>query len=341
MLQRPERRQVLIAVPVNLVGAHDDMASAPGQCLEDPAERHPALDRPDDTDRGCVGQQPGLTVGQHDVGGEGQAGQAGADRHHGRHRADHDLAGVAEQFGARDGAHLGTVHRHHFPASLSRLGEFPHGRLVIRLAAGQVGLHELLPGLVGCRGLGVVPLELLVAAVVRLGGGEVGAVGGLDDAVHHHAVDQQRLRRYGLDQFLRGHHPFDGQVAPLRGHEKQVVEVRVDTGVGGIALGITEIQVHEGGIEGQRGHRDQFLETVFRAGASDPGIDGGVRRLHGLEFIAPERAHVAAQPRADRQERQALRGGLQPAAQHALVHLTGLDGTGGARLGEPRVVERR
>ena len=113
VLQRSERRQVLVAVAVNLVGAHDDMAPAPGQRLEHAAERHPALDRADDADGGCVGQQSGLAVGQQDVGREGQPRQPGPDRDHCRHRADHDLASVAKQFGACDGAHFGTGHGHH------------------------------------------------------------------------------------------------------------------------------------------------------------------------------------------------------------------------------------
>ena len=117
VLQGSECRQVLVAVAVNLVGAHDDVAPAPGQRLEHAPERHPALDRADDADGGGVGQQPGLAVGQQDVGREGQPGQPGPDRHHGRHWADHDLARVAEEFGARDGAHLGTGHGDHLDAS--------------------------------------------------------------------------------------------------------------------------------------------------------------------------------------------------------------------------------
>ena len=117
MLQRSERRQVLVAVTVDLVGAHHHMASAPGQCLEHPPEGHPALDRRGCSDGGGVGDEPRLAVGQQDVGGEGQPSQPGADRHDGGHRADHDLAGVTEQFGTGDCAHLGAGCGHHFCAS--------------------------------------------------------------------------------------------------------------------------------------------------------------------------------------------------------------------------------
>ena len=67
---------------------------------------------------------------------------------------------------------------------------FAHRGLVVGLATGQIGGDELLPRLVGAGGFGVVPLELLVAAVIRFGGGEVRAVGRLDDGVDHHPVDQ-------------------------------------------------------------------------------------------------------------------------------------------------------
>ena len=209
--------------------------------------------------------------------------------------------------------------------------ELAHRGLVVGLAAGQVGGDELLPRLVGARRFGVVALELLVAPVVRFGGGEVGAVGCLDDGVDHHPVDQQRLRRNRFHQLLGRHHPFDREEALLRGHQVQVVEVRVDARVGRVALLVAEIHVHERRVEVQRGHRDEFLVATV----------GGVRGLHGLELVTPERAHIAAQARADRQERKSLRRSLQAASQHAFVHLAGLDRAAGARLGEPRVVERR
>ncbi len=116
----------------------------------------------------------------------------------------------------------------------------------------------------------------------------------------------------------------------MRSHQVQVVEVRVDARVGRIPLLVADIHVHERRIEVQRGHRDEFLVAAV----------GGVRGLHGLELVAPERAHVAAQARADGQERKSLRRSLQAASQHAFVHLARLDRAAGARLGEPRVVKR-
>jgi len=78
---------------------------------------------------------------QQDVGGEGQPRQPGPDRHHRRHRADHDLARVAEQFGARDDAHFGAGHGD----SLGRLlSELPDRGLVVGLAAGKIRRDELL-----------------------------------------------------------------------------------------------------------------------------------------------------------------------------------------------------
>ena len=121
VLHGSECGKVLVAVPVDLIRAHHDMAAAPGQRLEDPPERHPALDRARRADRRGIGQQPGLAVGEDDVGGERQARQPCADRHHGRHRADHDFACVTEQFGARDSTYLCAGHGDHFDASSENL----------------------------------------------------------------------------------------------------------------------------------------------------------------------------------------------------------------------------
>ena len=52
---------------VNLIRAHHDVAPAPGQCLENPTERHPALDGAGGAQRRGVGQQLRFTVGQHDI----------------------------------------------------------------------------------------------------------------------------------------------------------------------------------------------------------------------------------------------------------------------------------
>ena len=68
VLQRPERGDVLIAVSVNLIGAHHHMPPTPGERLEYPAERHPALDGSGRAQRRGVRQQLCLTVGQQDVG---------------------------------------------------------------------------------------------------------------------------------------------------------------------------------------------------------------------------------------------------------------------------------
>jgi len=96
VLQGSECRQVLVAESVDLVGAHDDMPSAPRQRLEYPTERHPSLDGARRTDRRCVGEQLGLTVAEHDVGRERQPGEPCTDRDDGCHRTDHDFACIPE-----------------------------------------------------------------------------------------------------------------------------------------------------------------------------------------------------------------------------------------------------
>ena len=83
--------------------------------------------------------------------------------------------------------------------------------------------------------------------------------------VDHHPVDQQRLRRHRFDQFVGGDDPLHRQEALLGGHQEQIVEVGVDAGVGGIALRVTEIEMHERGIQVQRRHRDERLVSAVRA----------------------------------------------------------------------------
>ena len=117
VLKGSERRQVLVAVPVDLVCAHHHVSAAPRQRLEDATERHPAFDRSCGAERGRIGEEPGLAVGEQDVGGERQACQSRADRHHVGHRADHDLTRVAEQLGTRDGTDLCAGYGDHFIAS--------------------------------------------------------------------------------------------------------------------------------------------------------------------------------------------------------------------------------
>ncbi len=96
VLQRTERRQVLVAVPVDLVGAHHDMTPSPGQRLEDASEGHPSLD-------GALAPIAGVSASNRASpsvsrmsGANVRARQPGADGDDVRHGADHDLTGIAE-----------------------------------------------------------------------------------------------------------------------------------------------------------------------------------------------------------------------------------------------------
>jgi hypothetical protein len=133
--------------------------------------------------------------------------------------------------------------------------------------------------------------------------------------VDHHPIDQQCLWRNGVHQFLGRYHLLDGEQTTVGGHQEQVVEVGIDAGVGGVAVFVSDVEVDEGGVEAQRRHGNKFLVAVCSL----------VRGLHGPQFAVPEVRHRTAQPGPDRQERKPLCGGLQPAAQHALVHLAGHD----------------
>ena len=66
------------------------------------------------------------------------------------------------------------------------------------------------------RGIRVLALESLVAPVVRRALGEVRAVRRLDHAVHHEAVDQQRVQRAFLQEVLGAHQLLAAHEAALR-----------------------------------------------------------------------------------------------------------------------------
>jgi hypothetical protein len=61
----------------------------------------------------------------------------------------HDLAGVAEQFGTGDGADIGAAAEIISHLLVRCSGELADGGLVVGLGAGQVGLHELGPPILG------------------------------------------------------------------------------------------------------------------------------------------------------------------------------------------------
>jgi hypothetical protein len=58
---------------------------------------------------------------------------------------------------------------------------------------------------------------------------------------------------------------FSTDSSASRRHQEQVVEVRIDPGVGGVAALIAEVHVHQRRIEIQRRHGDQFLLAIFGA----------------------------------------------------------------------------
>lgn len=79
----------------------------------------------------------------------------------------------------------------------------------------------------GLGGLGVVALELLVAAVAVAREGEVRPVRCFDDSVDHHAVEQELLQRNLFHELLGLDDLLDGDVATFGGHAVEVVEVGV------------------------------------------------------------------------------------------------------------------
>ena len=159
---------------------------------------------------------------------------------------------------------------------------------------------------------GVLLLERLVARVVGIAGGEVGAVGRLDHAVDEQPADEQRLRRALLGEVLGGHDPLGGQEAPLGGAEEEVVHVRVGAEVLAVAARVGPVHVHEGGVHRQGGHGHQLLAVVER------------RRHHPHAVVVTQ--DVGPEPDPGGQERHPPRGRLEPEEEHALVVGLVLDG---------------
>ena len=88
------------------------------------------------------------------------------------------------------------------------------------------------PAARGRRRVGIGALERLVASVVGLAGGEVGATGRLDDAVHHPAVDAHGLQRHAVGELVGGDDVLAGEVGAVGGRAEDVVEVDVGAEVG-------------------------------------------------------------------------------------------------------------
>ena len=115
LVPRADGGDVLVAVPVDLGGAHHHVPLAVGDHgLQHEPERHPALgDVGGLAERRGAAQDPGLAVGQHQLRVRGVLGQPGAQRGEQAHRAAHDLAVVGEAVRDRDGAVLGPGHVGH------------------------------------------------------------------------------------------------------------------------------------------------------------------------------------------------------------------------------------
>jgi hypothetical protein len=103
--------QVLVAVAVDLAGAHHHVALPVPEQLKHAAVGIPVLDDAvgvGPSDRGRVGGQGGQPVGDRQVGLEGGPRQAAADQRHVADRVAEDLAVAPERFGDGDGAVVGA-----------------------------------------------------------------------------------------------------------------------------------------------------------------------------------------------------------------------------------------
>ncbi len=102
LLKRAEGGEVLVAVAIELIGAHDYVATARSDDVEHLAERHPSFDGALRSDCRGVLENEGFTIGDQQVGFGGEPSQASADGGRRRHRAGHDFACTGEDFSARE-----------------------------------------------------------------------------------------------------------------------------------------------------------------------------------------------------------------------------------------------
>ena len=104
---------VLVAVAVDLGGAHHDVAPTRPDDVEDGPVRDVALDHPGrvgDADRQRVRGKDRHRVGHHHVGCEGRLREATADDRAGADGVDEDVAVAAETLGDGDDTDVGSVH---------------------------------------------------------------------------------------------------------------------------------------------------------------------------------------------------------------------------------------
>src|SRR5690606_38547540 len=104
-----DRGQVLVAVAVELAGAHHDVAPAGPHPVEHRSVRVPVLEDPvlGGDERRVVVDEGGLAVGDAQVGLERGPGQASGDHRDRADRVGEDLAVAPEALGERDDADLG------------------------------------------------------------------------------------------------------------------------------------------------------------------------------------------------------------------------------------------
>ena len=183
--------------------------------------------------------------------------------------------------------------------------------LVGGLVAGQEALCERRPVLRRLRRGGVRLLELLVAPVVGRAVREVRAVGRLDDAVDHHAVEQQALqRRVAVSS---------GGVDDLLGRDVRLARPPGRTGrrSRGRARGTARCRAASARLRCTSATSRVSAGTATSSSPSSYG-DGDRAQLGVV------REHGGAEARAHRQERQPLGGGAQAGLEHALVALAEL-----------------